>query len=186
MPNDQQMRDEFNEAKKKYGWATFNQASAAWEAWQAALSTRPHQELVEIGFTCERTGKRYSFPDISSLVVAFLIATRPQPAVSEWRPIGEAPKDGTEFYSLIDGLPYLSKYDEHGRFLRCNHGNAAPGASYRVHEINGVRLLEELTPAEYDYQKQWNIWKLGFSHKPSHWCPAMPLPPAPKGGDDAE
>jgi hypothetical protein len=130
MPNDQQMRDEFNEAKKKYGWATFNQASAAWEAWQAALSTRP------------------------------------QPAVSEWRPIGEAPKDGTQIlayweYYGCEVISWFPDWEGEGK------------GSWVLYGSFGNKFY----PSEFHETPPYPVGE------PTHF---MPLPPAPKGGDDAE
>lgn len=96
-----------------------------------------------------------------------------------WRPISEAPKDGTIFLCLIDGLTYIAKYDDLGRFTWCSHSNVASGASYKIHNMDGKRLLEETKEAEYDYQKQWILWKKGFDHKPTHWQPY----PCPKEGE---
>lgn len=88
----------------------------------------------------------------------------------DWKEFETAPKCGKLFYCLIDKLPYIARYDEHGRFVWCNHSNVATGASYRVHNIGGKRLLEEIKEAEYSYQRQWILWKLGFKHKPTHWA----------------
>jgi hypothetical protein len=92
------------------------------------------------------------------------------------RPIEEAPKCGKPFWVLIDRLPYLAKYGEHGRFVWCMHGNIATGASYNVKNIDGKRLLEETKAAEYDYQRQWYLWRLGFEHKPTHFYDIDALP----------
>lgn len=96
--------------------------------------------------------------------------------MGEWKTIDTAPKGNVRFYCLIDGLPYIARYDEYDRFCWLNHSNIATGASFRAHEIDGKRLLEETKEAEYNFQQQWNLWKKGFEHKPTHW---MPLPDAP-------
>lgn len=93
-----------------------------------------------------------------------------------WQPIETAPKDGTVFEALIDGLPYKAKYDEFDRFIFCMHSNLANGAAYKIHNIDGKRLLEEIRPTGYDYQKSWTIWKKGFDHEATHWRHEQPLP----------
>lgn len=100
---------------------------------------------------------------------------------STWQPIETAPKNRVKFWALMDDLPYIAMYDEDERFLWLNHSNIATGASYKIHNINGKRLLEETKKEEYNYQKQWNIWKLGFEHTPTHWMP-LPLPPKAQEG----
>jgi len=91
-----------------------------------------------------------------------------------WRDIKSAPKDGTLFECLIDGLPYYAKYDEYGRFIRYRHTNIGEGAKYKIHYIDGKRLLEEVREQEYNYQKLGSIWTKGFDHKPTHWKPITP------------
>lgn len=87
----------------------------------------------------------------------------------EWRLIETAPKDGTPFLALIGGIPYKARYDEHGIFIWYMHSNHANGASYRVHEINGVEMLEKTKDEEYDYRPTTMIWKRGFNDTPTHW-----------------
>lgn len=89
--------------------------------------------------------------------------------MNEWKTIDSAPRDGSVFCALIDRLPYLCRYDEDGRFIRYTHNNIATGASYLVHYIDGKRLLEQTKEAEYDYQVEGSLWKLGFKHEPTHW-----------------
>lgn len=97
--------------------------------------------------------------------------------MSEWQPIETAPKDGFEFFALIDGLPYKAFFDELGRFIRLTHSNRSLGKRYRVHEIDGKELLEVISEGAKDnYQVTQMVWQSGFEHKPTHW---MPLPPPP-------
>lgn len=95
----------------------------------------------------------------------------------QWQKIETAPRDGVHFYALIDGLPYLSYFDEFGRFIRITHTNHATGKAWVVHVIDGKELLELVNKGEPDNYQQSNlIWQSGFDHKPTHW---MPLPPTP-------
>lgn len=119
-----------------------------------------------------------TFEQINTIRCA-LTALRQHQQDGGWRPIDSAPKDGTIFLCLIDGLTYIAKYDDLGRFTWCSHSNVASGASYKIHNMDGKRLLEETKEAEYDYQKQWILWKKGFDHKPTQWQP-LPNPPEVK------
>lgn len=96
-----------------------------------------------------------------------------------WQPIETAPKDGVEFISLIDGIPYLAFYDELGRFIRVTHSSREGfGRTWRIKEIDGREwktLISEGEPARYE--KNQIVWSDGFNFEPSHW---MPLPKAPE------
>lgn len=88
----------------------------------------------------------------------------------EWQDISSAPKGSVVFSALIDGLPYKAMYDELDRFIWFAHGNISEGAHYRIHEIDGKQMREEIKPATpRNYQKQGYIWRDGFEHKPTHW-----------------
>ncbi|KKK55021.1 hypothetical protein LCGC14_3078770 [marine sediment metagenome] len=95
----------------------------------------------------------------------------------QWREIKTAPKDGKPFLALIGGLPYAAKYDKHGRFVWYFHSDRSSGPVYRIHEIDGKRLLEETKPQPpRDYQPTGHFWVNGFSDEPTHWMP-FPEPP---------
>ena len=96
--------------------------------------------------------------------------------VPQWMDIKSAPKDGSTFLALIDGLPYHAHYDEYGRFIWTMHGNVGEGAAYIVRNIDGRRMLEQTKEAEYNYQKVNYVWRNGFDHKPTHWMPILPAP----------
>ncbi len=93
------------------------------------------------------------------------------PKETGWRPIETAPKDGTKFLALIGGIPYAAKYDEHDRFIWYMHSNKADGNTYRIHNIDGLKLKEQIKEAEYDYQPSALLWKRGFNDTASHWMP---------------
>lgn len=101
-------------------------------------------------------------------------------ANSGWLPFGSEPRDGTQFETLIDGLPYLAKYDKDKRFTWLAHTNVAEGRIYRTHEIDGKEYQEEVRPAgDTDFQVQSFLWRRGFDYMPSHWRPYTP----PKTGE---
>jgi hypothetical protein len=98
-----------------------------------------------------------------------------------WQPIETAPKDGSTFLCLIDGLPYAARFDEHGRFIWYWHSDDALGPSYIVHRnvSEGKTLLEETKPRDPpNYVCRGHLWVKGFDEqKRTHW---MPLPPSPE------
>lgn len=92
----------------------------------------------------------------------------------EWKTIDSAPKD-RPFYALIDGLPYLCRYDEEDRFIRYWHTNISEGEAYYIRNIGGKEYREMIKEAEEaNYQRQGSLWALGFDHKPTHWTEYSP------------
>lgn len=99
--------------------------------------------------------------------------------VTGWQLIETAPKGGTHFLALLGGLPYEAKYDEYDKFIWYTHSDHATGPVYRIHEIDGKRLLEETEPKGAPKFKITGLsWRTGFEKSPTHWAP-LPEPQDP-------
>jgi hypothetical protein len=87
------------------------------------------------------------------------------------RPFDTAPRDGTEFYALIDGLPYLAWYDEMGRFVWVMHRNIGNmGETWELKKFDGVqwqRKIKDGKPASW--VKNVMVWIADWEFSPSHW-----------------
>ena len=98
-----------------------------------------------------------------------------------WQDISTAPRDGTWFLGLIEGIPYQCKaiYNEdvvnyHWRM----HTSISRGDRYTKQISDDGRevriILEHAEPPNYQPHTMGYI--LGMNHKPTHWMP-LPKPP---------
>jgi hypothetical protein len=97
---------------------------------------------------------------------------------SNWLPFESAPKDGTPFLALIDGLPYKAEYHD-GRFVWYMHGNVSEGPIYKRcfdHSYDKKALYEIVEAEEPNYKPQSYLWKRGMENKPTHWFKLEELP----------
>ncbi len=102
-------------------------------------------------------------------------------------PMDQAPRDGTRFIAVIDGLPYLSYYDAIGRFIRVAHCSIeGRGACWEMKTIDGQEWRWEMktidgqewrrqiqTGAPATYERHHLIWSKGFDFKPEGWIPCL-------------
>lgn len=104
--------------------------------------------------------------------------------MSEWKPIETAPKDGTVFLSLNHDLEvWVARYtDDPKPRITFRTNRLHEPRAFRVHEIDGKRLLEEdleFAKKNEQWRSAWSIWSRGYDFKPTHWMP-LPTPPEVK------
>lgn len=98
---------------------------------------------------------------------------------STWQPFDTAPQDGEIFLALNHDreawvATYITKEGPPRLAYRTN--GLRESKRYRVHEIDGKRLMEELESSE-SWDSNWTYWSRGYTFKPTHWTP---LPGAPR------
>jgi hypothetical protein len=98
---------------------------------------------------------------------------------STWQPFDTAPQDGEIFLALNHDreawvATYITKEGPSRLAYRTN--GLRESKRYRVHEIDGKRLMEELESSE-SWDSNWTYWSRGYTFKPTHWTP---LPGAPR------
>lgn len=99
---------------------------------------------------------------------------------STWQPFDTAPQDGIVFLAVnhdreVWVAAYITKNGPPRLAYRTN--GLRESKRYRVHEIDGKRLMEELESSE-SWDSNWTYWSRGYTFAPTHW---MPLPAAPRG-----
>jgi len=93
--------------------------------------------------------------------------------MSEWRPIEEAPKDGTDI--ILGALPQTYEGKMVPARVTIGHWTTQEECQIFVGDCGGVCCCPE-----YDYADPWwHSWDGGFTEEnhPTHW---MPLPEPPK------
>ncbi len=102
--------------------------------------------------------------------------------MSKWKSIETAPKDGTKFIALIDGIPYAAMYvmnNGNANLQWWMHIDRAEGESYyKSTDINGNEVRTMIKAKDkYDYKPSCLGYKLGMEVNPTHW---IDLPEIPK------
>lgn len=92
---------------------------------------------------------------------------------STWQPFDTAPRDGTIFLAMNHDreawvATYITKEGPPRLAYRTN--GRRESKRYRIHEIDGKRLMEELESSE-SWDSAWTYWSRGYEFKPTHWTP---------------
>lgn len=121
-----------------------------------------------------------NWADIGQMMNEWLAANTARAGeASTWQPFDTAPQDGIVFLAAnhdreVWVATYITKNGPPRLAYRTNRLHESK--RYRVHEIDGKRLMEELESSE-SWESNWTYWSRGYTFSPTHW---MPLPAAPR------